>query len=435
MTILPFRWLILPFVLAGGILFVLDIIWARREASAAGRNFVGILWSQEHWLGGPVGADLRQKLGQWCFDAVVVVWMIRLLVAYSTIQNTATFQAALFDLTMLLMMAKIVLFSRYSYRQMLTAAILLAPFFAAQIAIPYHMMMICYFMVLAAKDIDPRRTLKFYMAVTGFLTALFAVLSCAGVIAFGLERSNEVEGGYQMALGFFNPNIASAFVFSLCCGWLLLRFYKMRWFDFAGIGALFLVVFLVLKGRGIEVAMVVLAAVYLFYRLLPRAFASAPMRWLYMLSPLVGCVAWFTVAALYTPENPTWWMLNNLSSDRIKFCSIAFNTFPKEWIVSHSYYTPEVTITENLFFEALYHFGALSLIVTLVLAVWMAYGLHKRKAWPELIVFIGMLTVDMFELQAMYPYFNMLLWSGAALLYGQPITRMRLIARPPEQTE
>ncbi len=434
MTLIPFRWLVLPYVLIGAVLFVLDVLWARRQAAANQTNPVRVLWGTEHWLGGPVHTELRQKAAQWCFSAAVAIFTLRLMIGYSTIQNTGALQAAMFDLTMLLLLAKIVLLSQYSYRQLLTAGIIFLPFFAAQLAIPYHMMIVCYLMVMAAKDVELRSTLKVFIAVIIPTSVVFAMLSAFGVIIPYLGFIPGVS--YGTAFGFANVNLTAMFMSDVAAALFMLNFHRLKWQVSVPLLAVMLYVFAkVLECNGGIVAVVVAVIMYLIYRFAPRFFKSSVMKWLCMASPLIGCALWFIVSALYNPDSSVWATLNYYSTGRLDLCSRIFKAFPIELVVSANRYTAELSTAENIFFETLYKLGLISLVITLIFAVWMVHRFYKRQAWAELIIYMGMLAFGMFELFSYYAYFNAIVWLGASMVFGLPAERMKLFSESPEVPE
>lgn len=434
MTLLPFRWLILPYAFLGGILFVLDVLWAHRQASIENKNTGKFLWENEHWIGGPQHAQQRQKTGEWCFLLGMAVFTVRLMLGYSTIPDTWTIQAVLFDLTMILLQTKIIVLSKYSYRQLITAGLLLLPFFAAQIKLPYHMMIICYMMVLAAKDMDLRRTLKVFITVIAVGFVILATLSGLGII----ESHQRINGGmaYLTGFGFTNVNLAAMFLVDVAAGVFLLNFHRLKWkWSLLLTGLLIGVLSPILKCKGGVVAVGAAIAIYLIYRLFPRFFKSKIMLGLCMASPLLGCAAWFLIAALYDPSKPIWNMLNSYSAGRVELCSKALHAFPIDLIVSGNHYTQEISTAENIYFETLYKLGLICLVITLVFAVWMVYRLYQRKAWAELIVYMAMLAFGMFELFPYYAYFNMMVWLAAPLLFGLPVERMNLFAQNPDSEQ
>ncbi len=434
MTLIPFRWLVLPYGLIAAVLFVLDVLWARQQAVSGQTSLVRVLWGTEHWIGGPAHKELRQKAAQWCFTAAVAVFTLRLMLGYSTIENTTMIQAVMFDLTMLLLQAKIILLSQYSYRQLFTAGIILLPFFAAQITIPYHMMIICYLMVVAAKDMDLRSTLKVFTAVIIAFSVVLAVLSGLGIIRPYLSFVPGVYVG--TAFGFTNVNLAAMFLSDVAAALFMLNFHKLKWQVSVPLLALMIYVFIVvLKCKGGVVAIAVAVLMYLIYRFAPRFFKSSVMKWLCMASPLIGCALWFIVSALYNPDSSIWAKLNYYSTGRLDLCSRAFKTFPIELIVTANRYTAELSTAENIFFETLYKLGLISLVITLIFAVWMVHRLYKRQAWAELIIYMGMLAFGMFELFSYYAYFNAIVWLGASMLFGLPAERMNLFAKNPEVPE
>ena len=89
--------------------------------------------------------------------------------------------------------------------------------------------------LLAAKDVPLRRSMRAFLASGLPALALVEVLHFAGLIAPG--ATSERDGSFRLLFGYGHPNTFGGVVLGLVLAWVLLRLGRLRWLELAAIAA------------------------------------------------------------------------------------------------------------------------------------------------------------------------------------------------------
>ena len=249
------------------------------------------------------GQARRQALAQRFFGAALALLLILSEVFSSNIQSTLPgfshlARLALTGGAVLLLGAKVVLLTDYERRwqPVLAALVLVYTAFAA-----WHGDDVWFFLAalvgLGAKDIDLHRALRVYLiaAVAGllFVQLLHFVTP---LMSYNFYCRNW-DFGYGHYNG-FGARLVGVFF-----AWAWLRHDRMRWFDWAGLAALFVFTYKVPGSRGAAGAMAALLLLFAVQRFLPRLFDNRIWYALVLALPIV--LAGFSLYAGYV-YNPEW---------------------------------------------------------------------------------------------------------------------------------
>ena len=249
------------------------------------------------------GQARRQALAQRFFGAALALLLILSEVFSSNIQSTLPgfshlARLALTGGAVLLLGAKVVLLTDYERRwqPVLAALVLVYTAFAA-----WHGDDVWFFLAalvgLGAKDIDLHRALRVYLiaAVAGllFVQLLHFVTP--------LMPYNFYCRNWDFGYGHYNG--FGARLVGVFFAWAWLRHDRMRWFDWAGLAALFVFTYKVPGSRGAAGAMAALLLLFAVQRFLPRLFDNRIWYALVLALPIV--LAGFSLYAGYV-YNPEW---------------------------------------------------------------------------------------------------------------------------------
>ena len=249
------------------------------------------------------GQARRQALAQRFFGAALALLLILSEVFSSNIQSTLPgfshlARLALTGGAVLLLGAKVVLLTDYERRwqPVLAALVLVYTAFAA-----WHGDDVWFFLAalvgLGAKDIDLHRALRVYLiaAVAGllFVQLLHFVTP--------LMPYNFYCRNWDFGYGHYNG--FGARLVGVFFAWAWLRHDRMRWFDWAGLAALFVFTYKVPGSRGAAGAMAALLLLFAVQRFLPRLFDNRIWYALILALPIV--LAGFSLYAGYV-YNPEW---------------------------------------------------------------------------------------------------------------------------------
>lgn len=249
------------------------------------------------------GQARRQALAQRFFGAALALLLILSEVFSSNIQSTLPgfshlARLALTGGAVLLLGAKVVLLTDYERRwqPVLAALVLVYTAFAA-----WHGDDVWFFLAalvgLAAKDIDLHRALRVY------LVAAVAGLLFVQLLHFvtPLMPYNFYCRNWDFGYGHYNG--FGARLVGVFFAWAWLRHDRMRWFDWAGLAALFVFTYKVPGSRGAAGAMAALLLLFAVQRFLPRLFDNRIWYSLVLALPIV--LAGFSLYAGYV-YNPEW---------------------------------------------------------------------------------------------------------------------------------
>lgn len=249
------------------------------------------------------GQARRQALAQRFFGAALALLLILSEVFSSNIQSTLPgfshlARLALTGGAVLLLGAKVVLLTDYERRwqPVLAALVLVYTAFAA-----WHGDDVWFFLAalvgLGAKNIDLHRALRVYLiaAVAGllFVQLLHFVTP--------LMPYNFYCRNWDFGYGHYNG--FGARLVGVFFAWAWLRHDRMRWFDWAGLAALFVFTYKVPGSRGAAGAMAALLLLFAVQRFLPRLFDNRIWYSLVLALPIV--LAGFSLYAGYV-YNPEW---------------------------------------------------------------------------------------------------------------------------------
>ena len=249
------------------------------------------------------GQARRQALAQRFFGAALALLLILSEVFSSNIQSTLPgfshlARLALTGGAVLLLGAKVVLLTDYERRwqPVLAALVLVYTAFAA-----WHGDDVWFFLAalvgLGAKDIDLHRALRVYLiaAVAGllFVQLLHFVTP--------LMPYNFYCRNWDFGYGHYNG--FGARLVGVFFAWAWLRHDRMRWFDWAGLAALFVFTYKVPGSRGAAGAMAALLLLFAVQRFLPKLFDNRIWYALVLALPIV--LAGFSLYAGYV-YNPEW---------------------------------------------------------------------------------------------------------------------------------
>lgn len=249
------------------------------------------------------GQARRQALAQRFFGAALALLLILSEVFSSNIQSTLPgfshlARLALTGGAVLLLGAKVVLLTDYERRwqPVLAALVLVYTAFAA-----WHGDDVWFFLAalvgLGAKDIDLHRALRVY------LVAAVAGLLFVQLLHFvtPLMPYNFYCRNWDFGYGHYNG--FGARLVGVFFAWAWLRHDRMRWFDWAGLAALFVFTYKVPGSRGAAGAMAALLLLFAVQRFLPRLFDNRIWYALILALPIV--LAGFSLYAGYV-YNPEW---------------------------------------------------------------------------------------------------------------------------------
>lgn len=380
-------------VLAALVLGVMTLLWLRR--SAAGQSGIGAAlhrwWGEECWLGGPFGAAWRQIMAQGWFTVTFALYMLRWIIGDASGLSFPT--RLLTDLLFWGIAAKLLLFTRYSARQLCAAAVFLLPFLLAASATGSQQLLYHALFLFCVKDIDLRRAFAVAFWVVAAAVTAVMLLAAFGCIPSHVMGRNGAR--LRFALGFGHPNTAGKYLMYLASGWLMLRFDRLRWYDWLGMAALFLLCSSIVDSRSNSLAILTMLTAGALARRLPRFWHSRPLQWLGLAGPSLAAAVSFAIAFLYRAGEPVWDRLNALSSDRLELFHMA-SKLPVT-LFGQEFLTEDLYTLDNLYLNNFYSLGVIGALAYFVLLSWALFRCWERGWSAETAALLGFLVYGLFE--------------------------------------
>lgn len=320
----------LDFVLIG---WTLGLVWlAVRALVTAKGSFaqkVRAGLSDEVFLFGGWGGDVRTAVGGWMFLLSVALLEFDMFFMNSLVRELDLpwygFLASWLNIAYsMLLILKIVLFTRYSGRQLAAAYCFFFVFRWVYLNNHQYWFAMVLFYMLAAKDAPLRRTLK-----AGFAT------SCASFLAVALASSagwigtlSELwdDGRMRSSFGYGWYNLTGVIVLALCLMYVCLRQVRnLKWFDFIVLAAALVFCNEGPASRAAVVCLALLIALTLLLRFLPGIARPVWVRVLVSAAPVLALAASLLGSWLYTPDNALLVKLNDIFTGRLYLANKALS--------------------------------------------------------------------------------------------------------------
>ena len=339
------------------------------------------------------GQARRQALAQRFFGAALALLLILSEVFSSNIQSTLPgfshlARLALTGGAVLLLGAKVVLLTDYERRwqPVLAALVLVYTAFAS-----WHGDDVWFFLAalvgLAAKDIDLHRALRVY------LVAAVAGLLFVQLLHFvtPLMPYNFYCRNWDFGYGHYNG--FGARLVGVFFAWAWLRHDRMRWFDWAGLAALFVFTYKVPGSRGAAGAMAALLLLFAVQRFLPRLFDNRIWYALILALPIV--LAGFSLYAGYV-YNPEWpyermalLLLSIFLSGRFEIWHNVFWGSELSWLGGLPTDGDEHSAIDNTFLAIPMNKGYLGAILVAVFFLLLLWRLAKHRHATEMLCLVA----------------------------------------------
>ena len=360
-----------------------------------------------------------------CFLGGAMLYFVCALYSHTLLPQQNAFQASvqgLYLYAVVLLVGKILLFTRYTRPQLAAVVLIVGVWLASQWGhFAFSEEPLAVLVLLAAKDAPLHRVLRPYLAIT-------AVVAVAGVLPMtiaGVDR----EGVLRPAFGFYHPNTLAATVLGLFAAWLLLRFERLVWADWTVLLAAAVFVYKVPNSRMAALSMLAMLAAATLLKFWNRVLEYPATRLLCCLAPLLTALASLAAGTLYRQGTPLWDKLNALSSDRLRLFHLAGQSYGIT-LLGKPLNDPEIYALDNLFLRVLYGYGVVLALVVVGLLTLLMLRCVRLRAKPETAVLLGMTLYAACEGAAASPSYNLALLLVIGCLCGVPDGQFALLSRP-----
>lgn len=395
------------------------------------------LWSQEHWLVCSWLKSVRSAFSTPLFCGLIVLWWAwdgveRLSEAFLPPHALTVLTTGRSLLVALIVLAKILACTRYSYREMVPAAVLFALFVKIYGVCAYPPIIRTVFLILCAKD-----TKLMHDLWTMFASAVFSFVSTVGLSLTGfLDIMASSDGGrVRYALGYGSYNALGIMTAQLILIWLCLRYAKLRWWDLviAGAGVAFIV--LVPNSRGAAMLCLLVLMVVLAAKCFPKLAQKRWMPWLAAAVALIPPAFSYFIVWLYNSFQDQSWMklIDRLFSGRVGFAWVQQYGFTAN-LFGEKFGTMQESLlyrVDNAYVYYRFLCGPIVLALLIAGTAWLVWRLVRRGGsdWVLAAVVIGYAFYGIMERHFSPSLYTMLLCN---VFWGTHSFSLTLM---PEQTQ
>ena len=424
--------------LLGPAVILLDLIVGLVRGKGSAGQRIKALWQQEHWLVCDWLGGLRKALSTPLFMMLIVLWwgweaVLNICEVFLDPHVLTVLTVARSLLTAAIILGKVLGCTKYSYSQLVPAALIFALFVKIYGVCGYLPVIQAVFLMLAAKDT------KLVQDLWAMLAAAFTSYAVTvGMALMGyLDIMATAEGGrVRYALGYGSYNTLGVRTAELVLIYLCLRYRRLRWWDILVAVAGMVFVVEVPNSRGSLMLMVVVLAVALLAKAAPRLAQKKWVPWAAGAAALVPAAGSYFLVWLYNSYQDQSWMklIDRLLTGRVGFAWVQHYGFePSFWGEKFG------TLSESLLYRVdnayvYYRFlcGPLMLALLLAGSAWLVWRMAKRGGadWILVAVVAAYLCYAVMERCFSPNLFTLLLCN---VVYG--LRSCSLTLAPPSATE
>lgn len=393
---------------------------------------------EERLLFGGWGGKWRERLGMACFLLGLGAHLFQIAFLHSQLirlyPDTVGFLDEALDVVLgLCILFKILLGTRYNLYQL---GFGFGVYFVLRwVHFNSHNLffIVAVFLVMAAKDVPLRKSLKLFLAVSGGSTAFIMLSSTVGFLGLRtyIEQFYDYGGYYKATtLGYTHWNAAGGLLLGAAMGWALLRQERMSWADYLAIAAAGALTFKVIdsKTSGLLIFGVLLCC--LAARFLPRLKGWRALPWLGAgFSALLALASGVGVQLLYgeihrDPETGisvvTWWppllrKIDDLLTGRLYLMMVALRDFQ---VKIAGQMLPDYPPIDNCYLNSMLAQGPVAFALLWAGACAAVFQLLRaRKLLPGLMLLVA-LVYALMEVQYLHINSNPTLLLLAGVVWG-----------------
>lgn len=411
--------------------WTLGLAWlAGRALVTAKGNFAQKIragLNDEHFLFGDWGGEMRAVIGGGLFLTSVVLVQFEMFFLNSLVRELglswqSVLSSCLNAVYLFLLVLKMVLFTRYSVRQLGAAYCFFFVFRWVYLNNHQYWLAMGLFYMIAAKDAPLRRTLKAAFAVSTVSFLAVAVASSVGWI--GTLRELWDDGRLRDSFGYGWYNLTGAIVLALCIMYVCLRqIENLKWYDFALLAAALVFCNEGPVSRAATVCIALLIALALVLRFFPAAACPHWVKVLVSSAPAVIFAGSLLSSWMYSPDNALLEKLNGMFTGRLH---LAHSALSKTSIaIAGQGLWNEDFIVDNYYVNLWIYGGPVASLLLWGAMTVLLWKLMKKGAVTECVCLVVMLVHGFMEGHFIWPCINVCLWLASGVLFLLPEERIR----------
>lgn len=336
----------------------------------------------------------------------------------------------------LVLIGKLALFSLYERGELVCALFFGAAALAGALASGEMGLLEFFVIMLAAKDVSPRRLVRVFAAVKAAGLALTVFLWSRGLLDAMYYQDDQV--GYYNTYGFCHRNVLAANVVALCLAWFYLRYRRMKFWDAVlWCGAAAVMYRFALSRTGLIVLLLTVASMLLF-RWKQRALFALPKFQKYVMGAFLGLLAVSVLGTVFYPGDSGFWQfVDGIFTKRFRFAHQCLEEYGLSlfgqrlpFVSSMEAQSTDAArlILDNSYMRALLSYGVIPGGVFLGLYA-AALGKSVKKRSGRLTVCLLVFAVfglsERYMLDVYYQFPLLAAWSGCFFKRNSPAQKRR----------
>ena len=314
-----------------------------------------------------------------------LAFMILLFVDYVSATYVSLFTAGrMIQIALLLLFCKLALTS-YGWKEWIAIALLLTLGLVSYLTTDSYTALEFFLFVIAAKGVDKRKAVKFYLMFVGGITLAALAASLTGVFGEAYQILNFRGNGEELryCFGYNHPNSCHIVYLQLALAAIWLYYEKMKWYH--------LIPALVLNGilaffTDSRTGLLLGTVMFIFLGVIKiwnKLKQSAALYWLDFIA-LAGSLVMSVLAVTVGVKNPLLQAFDKLWTGRILYAGIEAS---KSRVSLMSDVDLQISCDMG-FVKLFYNYGVVIFVIFLAAVIWQLYLNKKSKDAAELLLLL-----------------------------------------------
>ena len=336
----------------------------------------------------------RNELGNKIFNLEFSIYIIQAVGIFSSMETKPPL--GYLNYVILLLLGIKIILSKYSKVQIFLVAILLAFGVWLYVITEVGDLMLFIWFVIAARDVELRKTFSIALKVFAFSIAFGVFLCILGPAADVIKTMTDGTIGHSY--GFTTANTLSLLIFQPILIGIFLRYKNFKIRDYLIIILIELIAYYVTRCRSTLITCIVLLILLPNIKALSsRKYSKKILSLLAFTSPFCAFVSYFSVF-LYSQGGAALSALDLLGSSRISNAYINIIRYGLHFmpIANNPVYSSPFTL-DNSYIRIGTHFGILVLILIIYIYTRSMFIMYRNEEYERLTVLVTICILSLFE--------------------------------------
>ena len=304
---------------------------------------------------------------------------------------------------------------KYSYKSFILISLCLVSFFVSYKIASDIILFVTVLFIISSKNVNFNKFIKYDLLIKSIIVILVIFLYEIGLTEVVIKA--RPDGTIRKALGFGHPNILGAFLFSICLDIVYIYYKSMKPIHYIILIVSFFINLWISDSRATQIGIILLIIVSI-QKNKNKKFLLKFLPYI----PILLCGISLLCSIFYTNKSETWFIINKLTSSRIK-CAYDFYNYYGINLFGHffEFYGQwgeeyQLTVLDNAYMHILIQFGLINMLIILFALTKAIKRMIKDDNIILMLCFCIILIYGLMELYVyQIVYIPMLLYIGKIL--------------------